>query len=103
MFKETTHLQVMTIGLTVEGTVVMNRLSCLLAFFMASGHVVAAPSLQQFGSMPMSNLLSRDTKSFFNPDDLSFIKKLAAVGDSYSAGIGAGDGLQGKDSKFCQV
>jgi hypothetical protein len=29
----------------------------------------------------------------FDPADLSFIKKLAAIGDSYSAGIGAGDRL----------
>ncbi|KAH6949082.1 SGNH hydrolase-type esterase domain-containing protein, partial [Fusarium avenaceum] len=80
----------------------MNRLSYLLAIFMASGHVVAAPPLQQFGSMPMSNLLSRETKDFFNPDDLTFIKKLAAVGDSYSAGIGAGDGLQGEGDENCR-
>ena len=30
-----------------------------------------------------------------NPDDLSYIQKIAAIGDSYSAGIGAGDRLQG--------
>lgn len=29
----------------------------------------------------------------FDESDLSFITKLAAVGDSYSAGIGAGDRL----------
>jgi hypothetical protein len=29
----------------------------------------------------------------FDPMDLSFITKLAAIGDSYSAGIGAGDRL----------
>jgi len=29
----------------------------------------------------------------FDPTDLSHIKKLAAIGDSYSAGIGAGDRL----------
>jgi hypothetical protein len=85
----------------MEGALAMNRLSYLLALFMASGHVVAAPSLQQFGSMPMSNLFSRATTDYFNPDDLTFIKKLAAVGDSYSAGIGAGDGLQGAGGKFC--
>lgn len=91
----------MTLDFVFEQNFVMNRLSYLLAIFMASGHVVAAPPLQQFGSMPMSNLLSRDTNDFFNPDDLTFIKKLAAVGDSYSAGIGAGDGLQGEGGKFC--
>ena len=29
----------------------------------------------------------------FDPSDLSWINKLAAIGDSYSAGIGAGDRL----------
>jgi hypothetical protein len=38
-----------------------------------------------------SLLLARDDE--FDPQDLSFIKKMAAVGDSYSAGIGAGNRL----------
>ena len=42
------------------------------------------------------SLAARDGKQNeddFDPDDLSFINKLAAIGDSYSAGIGAGDRL----------
>ncbi|RYP12542.1 hypothetical protein DL765_007244 [Monosporascus sp. GIB2] len=34
-----------------------------------------------------------DDNNFFDPTDLSFIKKLAAIGDSHAAGIGAGDRL----------
>lgn len=34
-----------------------------------------------------------DDYDSFDPEDLSWITKLAAIGDSYSAGIGAGDRL----------
>ncbi|KAM0542975.1 hypothetical protein ACHAPJ_012532 [Fusarium lateritium] len=37
-------------------------------------------------------LLGRD-EDYFDPGDLSHIKKIAAIGDSYSAGIGAGEAL----------
>lgn len=37
-------------------------------------------------------LMMRDTIEF-DPTDLSFITTMAAIGDSYSAGIGAGDRL----------
>ncbi|KAK2029623.1 hypothetical protein LX32DRAFT_588194 [Colletotrichum zoysiae] len=43
-------------------------------------------------SMP-DFLLPRQSLEDFNPDDLSYIQKLAAIGDSYSAGIGAGNRL----------
>ena len=39
-----------------------------------------------------ATLIARDGNSF-NPADLSSITKLAAIGDSYSAGIGAGQKL----------
>lgn len=43
-------------------------------------------------SIPTSQLFNRDD-DIFDPTDLSFITKLAAIGDSYSAGIGSGDRL----------
>lgn len=78
----------------------MQRLRYVLALLAASGSVVARPSFVDFGSMSMNSIFGRDTVYSFNPDDLTFIKKLAAVGDSYSAGIGAGDGLHGEGGKF---
>lgn len=42
-----------------------------------------------------SQLVGRDTGDDFDPSDLSFITRMAAIGDSYSAGIGAGARLQG--------
>ncbi|RYC89779.1 hypothetical protein BFJ63_vAg7437 [Fusarium oxysporum f. sp. narcissi] len=50
----------------------------------------------------MNNIFARETTGFFNPDDLSWIHKLAAIGDSYSAGIGAGDGLHGEGDENCR-
>lgn len=45
-------------------------------------------------TMHMDFLLPRDDNDdFFDPEDLSNITKLAAIGDSYSAGIGAGNRL----------
>jgi hypothetical protein len=81
----------------------MQRLRYVLALLATSGSVIARPSLADFGSMSMNNMFGRDTADFFNPDDLTFIKKLAAVGDSYSAGIGAGDGLHGEGGKFSML
>lgn len=40
-----------------------------------------------------SLVTSRDTDNSFDPTELSSITKLAAIGDSYSAGIGAGKRL----------
>jgi hypothetical protein len=34
--------------------------------------------------------MRRDDSEFY-PEDLSYIKSMAALGDSYSAGIGAGE------------
>ncbi|KAF5264513.1 hypothetical protein FOXYS1_4726 [Fusarium oxysporum] len=62
----------------------------------------ARPSLVDYGPMSMNNIFARETTDFFNPDDLSWIHKLAAIGDSYSAGIGAGDGLHGEGDENCR-
>lgn len=43
-------------------------------------------------SLDTDRLLARDTTEF-DQTDLSFITTMAAIGDSYSAGIGAGDRL----------
>ncbi|KAH6712549.1 SGNH hydrolase-type esterase domain-containing protein [Leptodontidium sp. MPI-SDFR-AT-0119] len=71
----------------------------LLAFVRSIG---AFPSSSSFpiyrnlamnGSFEARNLMSRQDDDVFDPSDLSFITRLAAIGDSYSAGIGAGDRL----------
>ena len=49
-------------------------------------------------TMNYKQLMMRDTDEF-DPEDLSFITKMAAIGDSYSAGIGAGDRLDGPGGK----
>ncbi|KAK7978042.1 hypothetical protein PG988_005532 [Apiospora saccharicola] len=46
-----------------------------------------------YGSLSMNRLFGRESHELFDPADLSFITKMAAVGDSYSAGIGAGERL----------
>ncbi|EPS26948.1 hypothetical protein PDE_01888 [Penicillium oxalicum 114-2] len=48
-----------------------------------------------------SQLVGRDTGDDFDPSDLSFITRMAAIGDSYSAGIGAGARLQGDGDSAC--
>lgn len=47
-------------------------------------------NVQGNASWNMNRLMGRDAEEF-DAADLSFIKKMAAIGDSYSAGIGAGD------------
>ncbi|KAF4982276.1 hypothetical protein FZEAL_2062 [Fusarium zealandicum] len=78
---------------------ILNAFLCFRAF---PGPALARPSLDNIGSISMNTLFARDTDDFFNPDDLTFIKKIAAVGDSYSAGIGPGDGLQGEGDENCR-
>lgn len=60
-----------------------------LAVIGLLSRVTAIPASDNFASMPMNSLFQRDDIDF-DANDLSFIKKIAAVGDSYSAGIGAG-------------
>ncbi|RYP70471.1 hypothetical protein DL769_004960 [Monosporascus sp. CRB-8-3] len=70
------------------------------------GHVIAIPASitavhPGLGAIPTAHLAPRqpldmrddNDDDFFDSTDLSFIKKLAAIGDSYAAGIGAGDRL----------
>lgn len=47
--------------------------------------------MESIGKVKLAPQIRDD--SDFDPTDLSFITKLAAIGDSYSAGIGAGDRL----------
>lgn len=51
------------------------------------------PPHTDHGMMTMNGLLGVRQDKGFDAQDLSHIKKLTALGDSYSAGIGAGDRL----------
>jgi len=64
---------------------------CVLS---AVGHAVAIPHalLYANNASMLVNLMSRQDDTF-DETDLTFIANLAAIGDSYSAGIGAGDRL----------
>ncbi|PGH17920.1 hypothetical protein AJ79_00819 [Helicocarpus griseus UAMH5409] len=76
---------------------VWHRLSIL---FFLPGQTIALPP---FASLNTQNTATKVTPLFpreaeverdsFDSSDLSWIKKLTAIGDSYSAGIGAGDRL----------
>ena len=46
-----------------------------------------------YGSISMDRLFARQSDNEFDPEDLSYITRMAAVGDSYAAGIGAGQRL----------
>ncbi|KAH7006558.1 SGNH hydrolase-type esterase domain-containing protein [Fusarium venenatum] len=61
------------------------------------------PTSENLASTLFSSLFLRadDDIDTFYFEDLSDITKLAAVGDSYSAGIGAGDRLSGVDNWWC--
>ncbi|KAJ5475502.1 hypothetical protein N7539_007789 [Penicillium diatomitis] len=79
----------------------------LLAVLAVAEHGLAKPitgglALGNFSSYP-AQLLGRDTvdDDGFDPSDLSFITRMAAIGDSYSAGIGAGTRLQGDGDSAC--
>lgn len=78
----------------------LNTFFHCFALITTSGTAVARPALGDIGSIPMSSLFSRATDEDFYFDDLSSIKKIAAIGDSYSAGIGAGDRLQGPGGEY---
>lgn len=60
----------------------------LLVGWLLSGSTSAVP----FGRMTHSTLFGRQDNDF-DEYDFSNIKKMAAIGDSYSAGIGAGNRL----------
>lgn len=58
-------------------------------------------SLATNTSAVSNNLLLQRDDDDFDPDDLSFIKRIAAIGDSYSAGIGAGDRIGTSSGVYC--
>ncbi|EEU37338.1 uncharacterized protein NECHADRAFT_51373 [Fusarium vanettenii 77-13-4] len=68
-------------------------ISCLLAFFStAQSHVPHIRHPHYESSEPPNTVpkLARDSK---NPADFSWVKRWAAIGDSYTAGIGSGSPL----------
>jgi hypothetical protein len=69
-------------GLAVIATLGSCALANPLAYWNAAGNA----------SLNSEQLLARDTAEF-DAEDLSFITRMAAIGDSYSAGIGAGDSI----------
>lgn len=80
---------------------------CLLAVAALATSVLANPlrlgNITRGTSWNSQSLIRRDDDDdddVFDPADLSFIKSMAAVGDSYSAGIGAGSrlGISGPSS-----
>ncbi|KAF6833212.1 hypothetical protein CPLU01_05731 [Colletotrichum plurivorum] len=62
------------------------------AVTLAAGRVASLPASYHSSNASMPAVLSMRQVAY-DPDDLSHIKSLAAIGDSYSAGIGAGDRL----------
>lgn len=65
-----------------------------LAAISMVGFTIAVPPFQRItGNSSIPVRLSLRQEDQVDPGDLSFINKLAAIGDSYSAGIGAGDVL----------
>ncbi|KAB8211919.1 fibronectin type III domain protein [Aspergillus parasiticus] len=74
-------------GQPLHGLVVIATLGgCTLA------NPLAYWNMQGNASLNSERLMGRDTTEFYQTD-LSFIKRMAAIGDSYSAGIGAGGRL----------
>lgn len=71
-------------------TNMMRRLGSFLAAIGFARQVLASEHL---ASMPVNGLFQRNINDF-DAEDLTFIKKFAAVGDSYSAGIGSGSPLE---------
>jgi hypothetical protein len=71
-------------------------LSGLTVILALSSHVDAHPPIHMHsrpesgGHTPLYNPLSSRDSTLSEPDDTISITKMAAIGDSYSAGIGAG-------------
>lgn len=74
-----------------------------MAIAALGGHAFANPlafrNVAGNASMSSQRLMGRDDAEF-DPADLSFIQRMAAIGDSYSAGIGAGNLLGGISGKL---
>ncbi|CZR59922.1 uncharacterized protein PAC_09817 [Phialocephala subalpina] len=71
----------------------------VLGFLRAIGAIPSSPSFPEYRNLAMNasfevkKLMTRQDDDVFDTTDLSFITRLAAIGDSYLAGIGAGDRL----------
>lgn len=76
----------------------------LLTFGLLAPGVAAliSNSVSFSGNASISERFLQDFDDF-DESDLSHIRKIAAIGDSYSAGIGAGDRLGGLQSKSLKV
>lgn len=66
-----------------------------LVLSLALRPVIALPPSNTYhkSRSTVANRISTRQDEEPDPDDLSFIKNIAAIGDSYSAGIGAGERL----------
>lgn len=67
--------------------------ACLAGAIRFAAQALADRTSYRLLSMPVKGLLPRDTVDF-DADGLNFLKKMAAVGDSYSAGIGSRSPLE---------
>ncbi|CAH0020345.1 unnamed protein product [Clonostachys rhizophaga] len=67
--------------------------ACLAGAIRFAAQALADRTSYRLLSMPVKGLLPRDTVDF-DADGLNFLKMMAAVGDSYSAGIGSGSPLE---------
>jgi len=65
------------------------RCVALCSVFWPAVCIPSLPSSLAGGIFPRQETEDNE----FDPGDLSFIRKLGAIGDSYSAGIGAGNRL----------
>ena len=79
--------------LDMNGLIMRRLLFSYLTVGLLAGSAMASSNL----NAPISiGLFLRDDDDYFVEEDLSFITKMAAIGDSYSAGSGAGNVLTGK-------
>ena len=66
---------------------------CYLTLLAQASSARTLPNYENIASVSTGSLFGR--ADYFMEDDLSSIKRIAAIGDSYSAGIGAGNLLDG--------
>jgi hypothetical protein len=79
---------------------VLSVLSCRCVAWFALINAAAAAALgPRYGFTSANRLYGRAENDGYNAEDLSYLKKIAAIGDSYSAGIGAGARLGGFDGE----
>ncbi len=87
----------------------MWRTAChlLVALLSIPGAIAIPRYMGNRSAVRTNTLLSREDEEFY-PNDLSFIRTISALGDSYSAGIGSGDrlgsawtALNPKSGTFC--